>query len=86
MNDKTWEILGFTFGFLVSVLLILQMYSDVINPEHSSLSKLALLGWIIVHAFWASYGFRFSRTAIWTSNLLAGCCQIILLILVKLGY
>ena len=85
-TENLWELIGMLIGFSVSLILLAQIISEIRNPEPSSLSNIYLFGMIAVMGFWTAYGIKKRCLAVWTTNLLAGIFQVILLVIVMMGY
>jgi uncharacterized protein with PQ loop repeat len=82
--DKYFEITGLLVGLLASLSIAAQIYTECATEKPSTLSIIYVLNFLIVFTFWALYGWRFKRIAVWTTNGLAALLQIVLLIVISI--
>ena len=69
-NDRTWEALGIVAGLGTCCALAVQSWQAWTGPP-PALSTFFLVALQLVFAFWAAYGWRFRRPALWLTNGLA---------------
>ena len=82
--EKFFEMGGIIAGFSASAFIALQVFAEATSDAPSTLSYAYVAGFMIVFFFWALYGFRFGRIAIWLTNFVAGMLQLSLLIIILL--
>jgi hypothetical protein len=80
-TGKKWEIAGTLIGLTACVAIGLQIIRLSQTGNAVSLSVLNLFLFVGIYGFWAGYGFRFKRFAVWSTNSLACLLQIVLLVL-----
>ncbi len=80
-SEKRWEMVGTLFGLVACTAIALQIVRLLRVGNAISLSLENLILFLANFGFWAGYGFRFKRFAIWSTNCLACLLQIILLVL-----
>ncbi len=78
-NEKLWEIGGTIIGISTSIAILFQIFRVFQVGSSSSLSLAYLSIFIIIYGFWTAYGFRFRRIAVWITNIIALCLQVVLL-------
>ncbi|MBN8216453.1 hypothetical protein [Accumulibacter sp.] len=69
-----WEFTGFLAGFAGCACLAAQLIAEW-RAATTSLSPVNTVGFLIIFAFWAAYGFRFGRKAMWITNGVAVVLQ-----------
>jgi uncharacterized protein with PQ loop repeat len=79
ISDKCFEAAGVFFGLLASATIATQVYAEYRTDNPSTLSLVYTAGFLIIFAFWAIYGIRFNRVALWLTNGIAACMQALLL-------
>ena len=82
--DRFFEAAGLFVGFSASGCIAVQVVSELRNQAASTLSPGYVAGFLLIFLFWALYGFRFKRTALWLTNVIAVILQAILLAIVLL--
>jgi len=80
--DHIWEVSGSLISIFGCLAIAAQVIAEYGSPRGSSLSMINLIGFVILYGFWASYGWRYRRTAIWVGNAIACLFQIALLVIV----
>jgi uncharacterized protein with PQ loop repeat len=80
-GEKRWEMAGTFFGLIACLAITLQIIRLLRTGNAVSLSLSNLLLFVGNYGFWAGYGFRFKRFAVWSTNCLACLLQMILLVL-----
>ena len=82
--DRYFEVAGTVVGLSASAFIGLQVVAELRNPDPSTLSPGYVAGFLLIFLFWAVYGFRFNRMALWLTNVIAVLLQAILLAIILL--
>jgi hypothetical protein len=80
--DRYFEMAGTVVGLSASAFIALQVMAELRNPDPSTLSPAYVAGFLLIFSFWALYGFRFSRMALWLTNVIAVVLQAALLVII----
>ncbi len=81
--DRYFEVAGMIFGLLACLSIALQVHAECSTDTPSTMSKSYVIGFLVIFAFWAFYGVRFRRAALWITNGIAVLMQTILLIVIS---
>jgi len=79
-GQALWEALGSLAGFFGCLCIAAQIMSEWRSKEPSSLSFGYAIGFFAIFVFWACYGARFGRTALWATNGPAAVLQAVLIV------
>jgi uncharacterized membrane protein len=82
--EKYFEMAGLVIGLLAPLSIASQIYAEFATDSPSTLSLVYVLNFLVVFTFWTSYGWRFKRTAVWTTNGLAASMQVVLLVVISI--
>jgi uncharacterized protein with PQ loop repeat len=80
--ERYFEATGLLFGFSALVLILVQILAEITSSKPTSLSVTYVLGFFLVYSFWALYGLRFKRLAMWLTNGIAAVLQMVLLAII----
>lgn len=64
---SAWEVCGFLAGFAGCGCVAAQVITEW-RAATTSLSPVNTFGFLLIFAFWAGYGWRFGRRALWMTN------------------
>ena len=78
--DRYFEVAGTICGLLASLSIAAQVYAEFSTETPSTLSIPYAAGFLFIFMFWALYGLRFRRTALWVTNGVATAMQVLLII------
>ena len=79
--EKMFEAAGIVAGFAVCASIAFQVWTELTTKASGAVSPFYLLGFFLMFAFWALYGVRFRRLAMWLVNSVAAALQGILLLI-----
>lgn len=82
VSDQVFETAGTIVGCSAFIFILLQIFTELRNKDASTLSPLYVLGFLFIYIFWALYGVRFRRLALWLTNGIAAVLQLLLLAVV----
>ena len=77
--DSAFEAAGTLVGFSASMLIAIQIYTELSSDKQSTLSAFYVGGFMLTFLFWTVYGLRFKQIAMWLTNGAATLLQAILL-------
>lgn len=80
-SNLLWECAGMVAGLVACLSIGQQALQEWRSTTPSTLSLGYTLGFLAIFTFWALYGFRFKRTALWATNTPAVILQIALIII-----
>jgi hypothetical protein len=82
--EKYFEMAGTVFGLVACISIATQVYAEYSTDTPSTLSILYASGFLVIFLFWAVYGFRFKRPALWLTNGIAVLVQTLLIIVISM--
>lgn len=80
--EKYFEMAGTVFGLIACFSIAAQVYKEFFTSTPSTISLVYSTGFLIIFLFWALYGIRFKRPALWLTNGLAVLIQSLLLVII----
>ncbi len=77
--ETFFEAAGTVCGLTACASIAAQVHAEYISDAPSTLSPVYTTGFLVIFLFWALYGLRFRRPALWVTNGIACIMQTLLL-------